>query len=51
LQRKDRALVLEQQIQSHARSVWSRSEAPPVKVRIAYNGWTIVRHSISGITR
>jgi hypothetical protein len=41
--------VLEQQILSHARSVWNRPEAPPVKVRITHSGWTIVRHPISGI--
>lgn len=41
--------ALEQQILSHARSVWARPEAPPVKVRITHTGWTIKRHPITGI--
>lgn len=41
--------ALEQQILGHARSVWSRPEAPPVNVRITHTGWTIKRHPVTGI--
>lgn len=41
--------ALEQQIIGHARSVWTRPEAPPVKARITHSGWTIKRHPITGI--
>lgn len=41
--------ALEQQILGHARSVWTRPEAPPVKVRITHTGWTTKRHPITGI--
>lgn len=41
--------ALEQQILGHARSVWNRPEAPPVKVRITHTGWTIKRHALTGV--
>lgn len=40
--------ALEQQILSRARSVWTRPEAPPVRVRLTYGGWNFNRHPISG---
>jgi hypothetical protein len=40
--------ALEQQILAHARNVWNRPSAPPVKVKITHSGWTINRHSLSG---
>lgn len=41
--------ALESTILSHARSVWNRPSAPPVKVRVTHTGWTIVRHPVTGI--
>lgn len=41
--------ALENTVLAHARSVWNRPSAPPVKVRITHTGWTIKRHPITGI--
>ena len=41
--------ALEQQILARARAMWTRPEAPPVRVALTYGGWTINRHPISGL--
>lgn len=41
--------ALEQQILSRARALWTRPEAPPVKVVLTHSAWTFNRHPISGV--
>jgi hypothetical protein len=40
--------ALEQQILGLAKSMWTRPEAPPVRVALTYGGWSYNRHPISG---
>ncbi len=39
---------LEQQILARAKAMWTRAEAPPVRVALTYGGWNFNRHPISG---
>jgi hypothetical protein len=41
--------ALEQQILSRARALWTRPEAPPVKVVLTHSAWNYNRHAISGV--
>jgi hypothetical protein len=41
--------ALEQQVLSRARTLWTRPEAPPVKVVLTHSGWNYNRHPISGL--
>jgi hypothetical protein len=40
--------VLQQQILGRAKAMWTRPEAPPVRVALTYGGWNFNRHPISG---
>jgi hypothetical protein len=40
--------ALEQQILGRAKAMWTRPEAPPVRVALTYGGWSFNRHPISG---
>jgi hypothetical protein len=40
--------ALEQQILGRAKAMWTRPEAPPVRVALTYGGWIFNRHPISG---
>ena len=41
--------ALQQQILARAKAMWTRPEAPPVRVALTYGGWNFNRHPISGV--
>jgi hypothetical protein len=47
-ERADPNPALEQQILGRAKAMWTRPEAPPVRVALTYGGWNLNRHPISG---